>query len=292
MINEKDCAAVSELLFGYAKHLERGGDEAAPEYATLVLHLNECPACRGELDECRRMMAALRSSSAAAPAELRRNVMTKVAAEAKLKRRRRFIYAASGIAAVFIIVICIAVMQAGGLRFDVGAADKDAPNAMDGWYGDANVEAEDNNAGGGLGPSDDGFANGSSDDKDNIEADKPSSPDDNVDEDFTYDTPITEAEPTDAAYEAMKQAYELGGYDGGVAISVSGADAKETLTILAGEYETAAIEGDGVLVFPYQMYLTVTATLQKLIVDFNGTVSAVGYPIDGDGERCVVIFTE
>ncbi len=296
MINDKDCSAFSELLFRYAEHLERGEAPADPEYAPLVLHLDECAACRAELHEYRRTIAALKSSAADVPAELRQTVMTTVAVEAKLKQRRRFVYAASAVAATFVIVVGLIIMQAAGLRFDVGSsADKYAPGAMGDWFNksDADAEADNNiNAGADFGPSNDGYTGGTPDAEDNIEADKPSSPDDNVDEDYTYGTPITEATPTDSAYEKMKQAHASYGCYGGYAISISGEDAKKAVTILSGEYDSVVKEGDGILVFPYDTYLAVTTTIQKLMLDSNGALTATSYPIDGDGELCIVVYTE
>ena len=105
-----DCTLFSEMIFSYAKEIvseEKGEGRKTPEKENreaFLRHLEECDACREELSECVKMLREIEEEPIAVPEDVHSSIMSRVKAEAKVKRQKRYTRIIGGAAAVFVLI--------------------------------------------------------------------------------------------------------------------------------------------------------------------------------------------
>lgn len=108
-LRSNGCDKYREQLFDYIGDDELCGTEQYKEkWSELEEHIASCPACRDELEACRRIVSSIPNAAIVPPPELYDNVMDKVKAEAPARRRaarfgvlRHVAQAAAAVAVIF-----------------------------------------------------------------------------------------------------------------------------------------------------------------------------------------------
>ncbi|MBQ3101316.1 MAG: zf-HC2 domain-containing protein [Clostridia bacterium] len=86
-------------------------------------HIEECPSCKKTLDEMRSLLADISQSAPPVPAELKEGVMSRIAAENSIRRKKHLVTLFGSAAACF--VIAVGVMSAiPYLSGNIGGLDK------------------------------------------------------------------------------------------------------------------------------------------------------------------------
>lgn len=215
-----NCEKFRDMMFDY---VENGSNDE------LEAHLSVCEACRGELEECKKLLASVKESAPTPPASLKQDVMLAVAADAKLRRRQRLVKRVSAVAAAFAVCVGIGIAAvASGMfgRFDV-ALDMEAS-------GNANAPEAGDVAG--------GFAPDASDDK---VMDGAALPDgEYTDGTYISGTDVHESEAADVAA-TLEKTY---GYESVVIFVLKGDEAEKAFALLCDEFEASETDG-GLYVF-------------------------------------------
>ncbi len=309
-MTEKDniCARMSELFFDYLEHREDGETE---ELAELRRHLEGCEACRRELEECERMLLAVKASEAEPPEGLRLGVMTAVKAEAKAYRRRRLLRSVSGAAAAVAVFAGVAVMLNAfgfGVKFDAPAsgnmndaigdrvdAEDAAPDGADKNYGDffedifggdnAADEGENFYPNGGMSPDEDDVVPGVPEGDGDAPEDEDGgvSPETGRTDGFYYSDTVP-----DRIADLFYGIAAAEGCNGGVLVTVSGERKDEAMLALAAYLDSG--EENGALVVSYELLEKAETALQRVAAKYEGTL-CVGYRLSGD-KMCIVIAAE
>ncbi len=110
-----------DALLLISGHMDRSNTEA--EEAQLQAHLSQCPDCRGLLEALLAVDAGVLSLEEEAPESLCQNVMSAIAREASVRKRRRRAWFSA--AAALVLVIGIGTFALSGVRSkpaDAGAA--------------------------------------------------------------------------------------------------------------------------------------------------------------------------
>lgn len=207
-----NCEKFREMMFDYITD-GNGGD-----FSELEEHLAVCAPCRDELDECKKMTALLAECAPTPPSEIKTNVMLAVAADAKLRRRKRLMKTVSAAAAVFVLCagVWIAAVASGvGKAFDAEvnmSGNADAPSASGGIGGDCIMDDALHDA---EMPENDGLEYGTTDsEKTDVFESEAAKTAEMLKNEYGYTSPVIfvlKGTDADDAYEAL--ARELGGKD-------------------------------------------------------------------------------
>lgn len=96
-----ECEKVREMLFDFIEN------EECDDFFEIKKHLEECPSCQSELDECKKLISAVGACAPSPERDIKANVMLAVSADAKRRRRSAYIKRISCVAAA--VVICIGI---------------------------------------------------------------------------------------------------------------------------------------------------------------------------------------
>lgn len=101
------------------------------DFSELKKHLDECPSCRAEFEECKKLISAVEVCAPSPERDIKNEVMLIVSADAKLRRRRKLVGGLSAIAAAVALFVGVGIAFFGGLRGFDAAPPHMKGDAMD-----------------------------------------------------------------------------------------------------------------------------------------------------------------
>lgn len=135
-----NCENFREMMFDFIE------SEGSDDFSELKKHLEECPSCRAELEECKKLISAVEVCAPSPERDIKNDVMLIISADAKLRRRRRLVRGLSAIAAAVALFVGVGIAFSGGLRgFDAVPPNMEG-DAMDFEDGNSSINDAINDA--------------------------------------------------------------------------------------------------------------------------------------------------
>ncbi len=129
-----NCETFREMIFDFIEN------EDSDDFGELKKHLDECPSCRAEYRECKKLLSAVETCAPSPERDIKTDVMLAVAADAKFRRRRRLVGGLSAIAAAVALFVGVGIAFSGEKFCGLDAAPPNmSGDAMDFEEGNASI---------------------------------------------------------------------------------------------------------------------------------------------------------